>query len=59
MSAPFTPSHRRRFRATKLFTDREKPVTLFLRAFDLPPRLDDRVTRVPPVRRPATRSGFA
>jgi hypothetical protein len=40
VSSPFTPSHRRRFRATKLFINREKLVTLFLRAFDPPPKPD-------------------
>jgi tetratricopeptide (TPR) repeat protein len=37
---PFTPSHKRRFKANKVFTDRERPVTLFLRAFDPPPAPD-------------------
>jgi hypothetical protein len=27
---PFVPSHKRRFKANKVFTDRERPVTLFV-----------------------------
>lgn len=35
---PFVPSHKRtRFKANKVFTDRDEPRTRFLRAFDPPP----------------------
>jgi hypothetical protein len=37
---PFIPSHKRRFTANKVFTDREKPTAQFLRAFDPPPAPD-------------------
>jgi hypothetical protein len=37
VASPFVPSHKREFEANKVFTDRERPVTLFLRAFDPPP----------------------
>lgn len=40
MASPFVPSHKRRFTANKVFTDREKPVALFLDAFDPPPPVD-------------------
>ena len=40
MPSPFVPSHKRRFTANKVFTDREKPVALFLHAFDPPPPVD-------------------
>lgn len=41
MASPFVPSHKRRFVANKVFTDRERPVTRFLRAFDPPPPADE------------------
>jgi Mrp family chromosome partitioning ATPase len=34
------PSHRRRFKATRLFTDREQPVVRFLPVFEIPPPPD-------------------
>ena len=40
MASPFVPSHKRRFVANKVFTDRERPATQFLRAFDPPPAAD-------------------
>lgn len=41
MASPFIPSHKRRFTAKKVFTDRETPAGLFFAAFEPPPAPDD------------------